>query len=62
MYADTPRTGTIYIDHITATASGTPDSAAPVVSASLDNSLWQALHCRGGRPGVNFHPSVHTSP
>ena len=21
-----------------------------------------ALHCRGGRPGVNFHPSVHTSP
>ena len=41
VYADTPRTGTIYIDHITATASGTPDSAAPVVSASLDNSLWQ---------------------
>ena len=33
--------GTIYIDHITATASGTPDNAAPVVSASLDNSLWQ---------------------
>ena len=33
--------GTIYIDHITATASGTPDSAAPVVSASLDKSLWQ---------------------
>ena len=27
--------------HITATASGTPDNAAPVVSASLDNSLWQ---------------------
>ena len=26
--------GTIYIDHITATASGTPDNAAPVVSAS----------------------------
>ena len=21
-----------------------------------------ALHCRGRRPGVNFHPSVHTSP
>lgn len=41
VYADTPRTGTIYIDHITATASGTPDNAAPVVSASLDNSLWQ---------------------
>ena len=40
-YADTPRTGTIYIDHITATASGTPDNEAPVVSASLDNSLWQ---------------------
>ena len=29
------------LDHITATASGTPDNAAPVVSASLDNSLWQ---------------------
>ena len=49
VYADTPRTGTIYIDHITATASGTPDNAAPVVSASLDNSLWQvaaSVACR----------------
>ncbi len=34
-YGDTPRSGTIYIDHITATVSGTPDTQVPVVTAAL---------------------------
>ena len=35
-YADTPRTGTVYIDQITAAFPGTVDNAPPTVTAALD--------------------------
>ena len=35
-YADTPRTGTVYIDQITAAFPGTVDSTPPTVTAALD--------------------------
>ena len=40
-YADTPRTGTIYIDHITASYNNIVDNEAPAVTAALDNDNWQ---------------------
>lgn len=39
-YADTPRTGTVYIDQITAAFPGTVDNAPPVVTATLDQQNW----------------------
>ena len=38
--ADTPRTGTVYIDQITAAFPGTVDNAPPVVTATLDQQNW----------------------
>ena len=35
-YADTPRSGTVYIDQITAAFPGTVDNAPPTVTAALD--------------------------
>ena len=39
-YADTPRSGTVYIDQITAAFPGTVDNAPPVVTATLDQQNW----------------------
>ena len=39
-YADTPRTGTVYIDQITAAFPGTVDSTPPTVTATLDQQDW----------------------
>ena len=39
-YADTPRTGTVYIDQITAAFPGTVDNAPPVVTATLNQQNW----------------------
>ena len=39
-YADTPRTGTVYIDQITAAFPGTVDNTPPVVTAALDEQDW----------------------
>ena len=38
--ANTPRTGTVYIDQITAAFPGTVDNAPPVVTATLDQQNW----------------------
>ena len=40
VYANTPRTGTVYIDQITAAFPGTVDNAPPVVTATLDQQNW----------------------
>lgn len=37
-YPATPRTGTVYIDHIVASFGGTVDNEAPVITASLEES------------------------
>ena len=42
VYADTPRTGTIYIDQITATASGTPDTAVPEITLTAGGDTLTA--------------------
>ena len=39
-YADTPRTGTVYIDQITAAFPGTVDNTPPTVTATLDQQDW----------------------
>ena len=39
-YADTPRSGTVYIDQITAAFPGTVDNAPPTVTAALDEQDW----------------------
>lgn len=39
-YADTPRTGTVYIDQLVAAFPGTVDNAPPVVTATLDQQNW----------------------
>lgn len=38
--ANTPRTGTVYIDQITAAFPGTVDNAPPTVTAALDEQDW----------------------
>ena len=38
--ADTPRTGTVYIDQITAAFPGTVDNTPPTVTATLDQQDW----------------------
>ena len=38
--ANTPRTGTVYIDQITAAFPGTVDNTPPVVTAALDEQDW----------------------
>ena len=38
--ANTPRSGTVYIDQITAAFPGTVDNAPPVVTATLDQQNW----------------------
>lgn len=38
--ANTPRTGTVYIDQITAAFPGTVDNTPPVVTAALDQQDW----------------------
>ena len=40
VYADTPRTGTVYIDQITAAFPGTVDNTPPTVTATLDQQDW----------------------
>ena len=40
VYANTPRTGTVYIDQITAAFPGTVDNTPPVVTAALDEQDW----------------------
>ncbi len=40
IYADTPRTGTVYIDQITAAFPGTVDNTPPTVTATLDQQDW----------------------
>ena len=40
VYANTPRTGTVYIDQITAAFPGTVDNTPPVVTAALDQQDW----------------------
>ena len=40
VYANTPRTGTVYIDQITAAFPGTVDNTPPVVTATLDRQDW----------------------
>ena len=42
VYGETPRTGTIYIDQITATASGTPDTEAPQVTLTAGGDTLTA--------------------
>lgn len=39
-YADTPRSGTVYIDQLVAAFPGTVDNAPPVVTATLDQQNW----------------------
>ena len=41
-YADTPRTGTIYIDQITATASDTPDNDVPEIALTAGGDTLTA--------------------
>ncbi len=40
VYANTPRTGTVYIDQITAAFPGTVDNTPPTVTATLDQQDW----------------------
>ena len=40
VYANTPRTGTVYIDQITAAFPGTVDNTPPTVTATLDEQDW----------------------
>ena len=40
VYANTPRTGTVYIDQITAAFPGTVDNTPPVVTATLNRQDW----------------------
>lgn len=40
VYANTPRTGTVYIDQITAAFPGTVDNTPPTVTATLDQQGW----------------------
>ena len=40
VYADTPRTGTVYIDQLTAAFPGTVDNTPPTVTATLDQQDW----------------------
>ena len=42
VYGETPRTGTIYIDQITATASGTPDTEAPQITLTAGGDTLTA--------------------
>ena len=39
-YADTPRSGTVYIDQMVASFPGTVDNTPPVVTAALDQQNW----------------------
>ncbi len=39
-YADTPRTGTVYLDQLVAAFPGTVDNEPPVVTAALDEENW----------------------
>ena len=41
-YADTPRSGTVYIDQITATASAVPDTTAPQITLTPDRDTLTA--------------------
>ena len=40
-YPETVRTGTVYVDHITATFGGTVDGTVPTITAALDQENWR---------------------